>query len=77
VYLDVCHNLSAFEAVIRSLKSQSPDKNIKLRVICGFSKMKDINSILEFMVKNVWKIHFVVWPHFKLASLETLMKYAF
>ena len=39
--------------------------------------MKDITNMLEYMVKSVDKIHFVSWPHFKLASLETLMGIAY
>lgn len=39
--------------------------------------MKDITNMLEYMVKSVDKIHFVNWPHFKLASLETLMGIAY
>ena len=38
--------------------------------------MKDINSMLEYMVTNTEKIHFVAVPHFKLAPLETLLEYA-
>lgn len=72
VYLDVSHNLSAFEAVIESINIKHPDN--KIVIVCSFSKMKDINSILEYMVKTTEKIHFVVQPHFKLASLETLLE---
>jgi hypothetical protein len=38
--------------------------------------MKDINSMLEYMLKYTERIHFVVQPHFKLASLKQLMEYA-
>ena len=74
MYLDVSHNLSAFEAVIESINIKHPE--CKIRIVCGFSKMKDINSMLEYMVTNTEKIHFVAVPHFKLASLETLLEYA-
>ena len=44
IYLDVSHNLSAFEAVIDSLKQNH--KDCKIKIVCGFSKMKDIHSML-------------------------------
>jgi folylpolyglutamate synthase/dihydropteroate synthase len=58
VYLDVSHNLSAFEAVIESINLKHPGCSIT--IVCGFSKMKDINSMLEYMLKFTNKIHFVV-----------------
>ena len=58
VYLDVSHNLSAFEAVVDSFKEKH--KDCKIRIVCGFSKMKDIHSMLEFMLKYAQKIQFIV-----------------
>ena len=58
IYLDVSHNLSAFEAVVDSLKARHVGS--KIRIVCGFSKMKDIHSMLEFMLKFSHKIHFIV-----------------
>ena len=58
IYLDVSHNLSAFEAVVDSLKENH--KDCKIKIVCGFSKMKDIHSMLEFMVKFSHKIYFIV-----------------
>lgn len=44
VYIDVCHNESGIEAVLRELKQAHPDKSIK--VACAFSKMKEIEKML-------------------------------
>ena len=74
MYLDVSHNLSAFEAVIDSIKDKHKGK--KIRIVCGFSKMKDIHSMLEFMIPYSHKIHFIVQQHFKVAPLKSLLDQA-
>ena len=51
VYIDVCHNESGIEAVLRELKQAHPDKSIK--VACAFSKMKEIEKMLQMLLAEV------------------------
>jgi len=69
-FIDVCHNISGLEAVITELKLKFPDHRI--RVVCAFSKMKDIDRMMRFLLSNTYKIHFAASPHFKLESISNL-----
>ena len=70
VYIDVCHNISGLEAVINELKFTHPGKMI--HVACAFSKMKEIQRMIQFLLSNVHSIHFIATPHFKLESINNL-----
>lgn len=48
VYIDVCHNESGIEAVMREIKQEHPGK--KIRVACAFSKMKEIQKMLDMLL---------------------------
>lgn len=48
-YIDVCHNISGLEAVLKELKLSHPGKSI--RVACAFSKMKEIQKMIQFLLK--------------------------
>lgn len=73
-YIDVCHNISGLEAVLRELKMTHPGKSI--RVACAFSKMKDITTMIEFLLSQVKSIHFMACPHFKVESINNLYQKA-
>ena len=60
-YLDVCHNISGVQAVMNYLKQRHPS----ISVVCGFSKLKDTKSILEYLLREAQSIYLVKCPHFK------------
>mmetsp|Transcript_18119 Transcript_18119/g.13167 ORF Transcript_18119/g.13167 Transcript_18119/m.13167 type:complete len:181 (+) Transcript_18119:811-1353(+) len=74
VFLDVCHNLSSFEAVVSLLQAKFPAR--PLRCVCAFSKNKDLKAIIGYMVKNIQRIHFIQLQHFKLGALKDLVSVA-
>ena len=74
VYIDVCHNESGITKVLSEIKLAHPGKSIK--VACAFSKMKEIQKMLDLLLVDVELIHFVACPHFKLESIENLYSIA-
>lgn len=70
VYLDVCHNPQAVECVIKEVQKLHPERGI--HVICGFSKQKDMTSMLHQIATcpNVSAIHPVTSQHFKLSHID-------
>lgn len=73
-YIDVCHNISGVQAVFTYLKTKHLLCNIT--VVCGFSKLKDTKTILEFLIKEAKAIYFVRCPHFKVQSTGKLWELA-
>ena len=59
---------------MRELKLAHPEKSI--RVACAFSKMKEIQRMLEMLLAEVEQIHFLASPHFKLESINSLYETA-
>ena len=72
VYLDVCHNPQAVECVIKEVQKLHPESRIY--VICGFSKQKDMTSMLHQIATcpNVAAIHPVTSQHFKLQHIDSV-----
>ena len=70
VYIDVCHNESGIRAVINELTQTHPGKSI--RVACAFSKLKEIRTMIDLLLKHVKSIHFLASPHFKLESIANM-----
>lgn len=72
IYLDVCHNPQAVESVIKELMRVHPMSSIF--VVCGFSKQKDMTSMLHHLATspNVIAIHPVTSPHFKLQNIDAV-----
>ena len=59
---------------MRELKQAHPGSSI--RVACAFSKMKEIERMLEMLLAEVSQIHFLASPHFKLESITSLYETA-
>lgn len=72
VYLDVCHNPQAVECVIKQLAKIHPMSRV--HVVCGFSKAKDMTSMLHFLATspNVKTIYPVTSQHFKLQHIDNV-----
>ena len=73
-YIDVCHNISGLQAVISEIKQRDPEK--KIRVACAFSKLKDISSMIKFLLSTASTINFLACSHFKLETISNLYQKA-
>ena len=74
VYIDVCDNEPGLRSVLNELKITHPGKVI--RVACAFSKMKEIQKMINILLDGVQSIHFLTCPHFKLESIANLYNMA-
>lgn len=74
VYLDVSHNISALERVFLQLNNWH--QHAPIRAVCGFSKMKDIKKMTNYLVQKVKKLNLVSCPHFRIARLEEIIQQA-
>lgn len=68
VYFDVSHNISAFESLYQSLKNDNP--NTKIKVICSFTKEKDIKAIFNFLLRESEQISIFSGSHWKLIAAD-------
>lgn len=55
VIADVAHNPDGIDQLFKSIRTKYPGK--KLRIVCGFSKNKDIASCFEIILKNTRDVH--------------------
>ena len=63
VYLDVAHNEHGFLAIIDRVKQLTDE----VTIVCGFSKNKDVENILELMSNPIIKsVYPVSCNHFRL-----------
>ena len=74
VYLDVSHNISALERVFSQINTWHAGAPV--RVVCGFSKMKDIKKMMHYLLKRITKLNLVSCPHFRLANIESMISQA-
>lgn len=71
IVLDVGHNPQAFERLTTALSYDYPDCDI--RFVIGFSKQKDVLSVLSELCKKCSHVHFVQSLHPKAMPLENLL----
>jgi folylpolyglutamate synthase/dihydropteroate synthase len=74
VFLDVSHNAPAVEKVLSCIQSKHPGKAI--RAVCGFGKLKDSSSMLNYLLGCCKAVHIVSKPGCKLAKIEDIEKNA-
>eukprot|EP00347_Sterkiella_histriomuscorum_P015118 403358251 len=72
VYMDICHNPQAVEAVIDELVCKYPEQ--KIQIVCGFSKQKDHTSMLHYLGSHpqVKTLYPVTSQHFKIISIDEI-----
>ena len=68
VILDVAHNSDGFEQLFHALAQKFPQE--KFRVVCGFSKNKEISSCFPLLQNHASFIHFTQADHPRAASAE-------
>ena len=68
VYMDIGHNPQALENALSDLHLREGGR--KLRIISGFSKNKDVNSILKMMQSNphISQINLITNEHMKILT---------
>lgn len=68
VFLDVAHNEQGLNKVFKQISYEYPDYYI--RVVCGFSGNKDIESLMKIILSNVNKVYFGVSDNHRLLKEE-------
>jgi dihydrofolate synthase/folylpolyglutamate synthase len=72
IVLDVAHNVDAFEALFNAVKSKF---NLKIRVVFGMSKDKDISSCSKVILKHASFVHLIDVSNDRLASRYDLSEH--
>ncbi|CDW75224.1 folylpolyglutamate synthase [Stylonychia lemnae] len=72
VYMDICHNPQAVEAVIEEITKRHPDQ--KIQIACGFSKNKDHTAMMHYMASHasVTSVYPITSNHFKICPIEEI-----